>query len=34
MLSERDLLRNTFGAKLVTRIKEDVGYWLKEDLIN
>ena len=33
MLSERDLLRNAFGAKLVTRVKEDVGYWLEEDLI-
>lgn len=33
MMNEKDLLRNTFGAKLVTRIKEDVSYWLEEDLI-
>jgi hypothetical protein len=29
----KESLLNTFGPKLVTRIKEDVGYWLKEQLI-
>jgi hypothetical protein len=30
---KKDPLLNAFGAKLVARIKEDVGNWLKEQLI-